>query len=125
MCRDELHEAFRTAVTEELRRADAQHGEAADLYEMLAVLGEEYGELQQAALDYDYHGDTRDHLLKECVQVGAMACKTFRFIHERLGAPRQPLPLCSNCGREQEDVGIDGGETPFCPAAFHIFGIAT
>ncbi len=88
MRRDEIHAAFHMAVSEELRRADAQHSDAADIYEMLAVLGEEFGELQQAVLDYDYHGGTRDHVLKECIQVGAMACKTFRFIQESLRVPR-------------------------------------
>ena len=88
MRNDEIHAAFHMAVSEELRRADAKHSEAADIYEMLAVLGEEFGELQQAVLDYDYQGGSRDHVLEECIQVGAMACKTFRFIHRSLGTPR-------------------------------------
>jgi len=87
MRRDEIHAAFHMAVSEELRRADAQHSDAADIYEMLAVLGEEYGELQQAVLDYDYHGGSRDNVMKECIQVGAMAQKTFPL---HTGAPRHP-----------------------------------
>lgn len=76
------------AVSEELRRADEQHGEAADLYEMLAVLGEEFGELQQAVLQYDYEGGGYDHILEECIQMGAMVCKTFRFIRMNPTLPR-------------------------------------
>jgi hypothetical protein len=113
------------AVSEELRRADAQHSDAADLYEMLAVLGEEFGELQQAALQFDYEGGRRDHILKECIQVGAMACKTFRFITEQVTTPRGTLRLqairCPTCSREQDHVG-GTPETPFCPDAFHVFG---
>lgn len=87
MLRVELHAAFHTAVSEELRRADEQHGDAVDLYVQLAVLGEEFGELQKAALQFDYEGGDRDAILKECIQVGAMACKTFRHIHERVEFP--------------------------------------
>jgi len=83
MRKDEIHATYHMAVSEELRRADEQHGEAADLYEMLAVLGEEFGELQQAVLKYDYENGSRDHMLEECIQVGAMVCKTFRFIQQQ------------------------------------------
>jgi hypothetical protein len=80
------------AVSEELERADAQHGDAVDLYVQLAVLGEEFGELQKAALQFDYEGGNRDAILKECIQVGAMACKTFRHIHERVEFPARRQP---------------------------------
>jgi hypothetical protein len=89
------------AVSEELERADAQHGDAVDLYVQLAVLGEEVGELQKAALQFDYEGGNRDAILKECIQVGAMACKTFRFIHERVGTPRTDAQF----GLPPDDVG--------------------
>jgi len=88
MRKDEIHAAFHMAVSEELRRADEKHADAADLYEMLAILGEEFGELQQAVLDYDYHGGDRNAILKEVIQVGAMAAKTFRFVHLHPAAPR-------------------------------------
>ncbi len=125
--KDEIHAAFHTAVSEELRRGDEQHGEAADLYEMLAVLGEEFGELQQAVLQFDYEGGSRDHILKECIQVGAMACKTFRFITDNVTTPRRVV-RCPSCGRLQEEVG--GGmatkmEMRFCADAFHVFGEST
>lgn len=123
MRRDIIHAAFHMAVSEELRRADAQHGDAADLYVMLAVLGEEYGELVKAALQFDYEGGSRDQILKECIQVGAMACKTFRFIQEQVKTPCCPL-RCPSCGRSQEETD---DATPtllmlFCPDAFHSFG---
>jgi len=92
MRKDELHAAFHMAVSEELRRADEKHADAADIYEMLAILGEEFGELQQAVLDYDYHGGSRDAILKEAVQVGAMATKTFRFLYLHPAPPRAGGP---------------------------------
>ena len=130
MRRDKIHATFHMAVSEELRRGDEQHGEAADLYEMLAVLGEEFGELQQAVLQFDYEGGSRDHILKECIQVGAMACKTFRFITNNVTTPRRPPLQCPTCGRLQEEVGgyqEVGGYLPeievrFCADAFHVFG---
>lgn len=88
MDKTQLHAAFLAACAHEIDRADSLHGDAADLYEMLAILGEEFGELQQAVLDYDYHGGSRDDILKEAVQVGAMAAKTFRFVHLHPAAPR-------------------------------------
>lgn len=117
MRREDIHAAFRIAITEELRRADEQHGDAADLYVQLAVLGEEYGELQKAALQFDYEGGSRDALLKECIQVGAMACKTFRFIHEQVKAPVCP-PQCPTCRRHQEEVR-GSAVLSFCPDTFH------
>ena len=126
MRRDYIHAAFHTAVSEELRKADGQHGEAADLYEMLAVLGEEFGELQQAVLQFDYEGGSLDHILKECIQVGAMACKTFRFLmmNEAL-APRVDFDTCPTCGRTKEARGrheplAGTAEVPWCPDAFHV-----
>lgn len=108
---------FLLAISEELARADALHSDASDHYEMLAILGEEFGELQQAVLDYDYHGGSRDAILKECVQVGAMAAKTFRFIHLHLQAPRHLAPgahtnafsIASNADPQRPpDDGIGG-----------------
>ena len=131
MRKDEIQAAFHTAVSEELRKADEQHGEAADLYEMLAVLGEEYGELQKAALDFDYEGGSRDSILTECIQVGAMALKTFRFITENVTAPRircaSGPQQCPTCSRLQEEVGGDLPEMEmrFCSDAFHVFGEST
>lgn len=112
--------------------ADQQHGEAADLYEMLAVLGEEFGELQQAALQFDHEGGRRDHILKECIQVGAMACKTFRFITENVTTPRCEFQ-CPTCTRSRDERGrhepLRGArgyhgdqmaeESPWCPDPFH------
>ena len=106
MRNDEVLATFHMAVSAELRQADAQHSEAADLYEMLAVLGEEFGELQQAVLQYDYEGGTREHLLDECIQVGAMAAKTFRFISQRLHEPRARRRLRVAV---PADDGIGGG----------------
>ncbi len=128
MRKDEIHAAFHAAVSEELHRADEQHGDATDLYEMLAVLGEEYGELQKAVLQFDYEGGRRDHILKECIQVGAMACKTFRYITNNMALiPRGTVVLCPTCRRCQAEVGGDMPEMEmrFCSDAFHVFGAST
>lgn len=84
-----VEDDYQAYVRSELERADALHGEAVDIYEMLAVLGEEVGELQQAVLDYDYREGAREDIFKECIQVGAMAMKTFRFAQTLLHAPRR------------------------------------
>ncbi len=120
-----IHATFHAAVSEELRKADEQHGDAGDLYEMLAVLGEEYGELQKAVLQFDFEGGRREHILKECIQVGAMACKTFRFLmmNEAL-APRVDFNVCPTCRRTKEERGrheplAGTAEVPWCPDPFH------
>lgn len=123
MRKDVIHDAFHVAVSEELRKADEQHGDATALYEMLAVLGEEYGELQQAVLQFDYEGGSRDRMLKECIQVGAMACKTFRFITNHVTFPRSESLRCPTCRRGwmmlRHEPLAGTGEVPWCPDAFH------
>lgn len=108
----DIHAAFHLAVAHEIVTADAAHGEPADIYEMLAILGEEVGELSQAVLDRDYKGGTRDHMLRECVQVGAMALKTFRFIHQRLGEPRGTASVLRHWPRLHVRDATTCGQSP-------------
>jgi len=77
-------ESFFLAVEEEEIRANKQHGPPADIYEMLAILGEEYGELQKAILDFDYDQAPIDGAFKECVQVGAMVLKTYTCLRQMI-----------------------------------------
>jgi len=44
-------------------------------YRGLAVIGEEFGELQQAVLQSDYEGGNRVKIRKEAVQLGAMVIR--------------------------------------------------
>ena len=44
-------------------------------YRGLAVIGEEFGELQQAALQHDYEGGDRKAIRKEAVQLGAVVIR--------------------------------------------------
>jgi len=65
-------------VFDELRRAEELHpGWPADIFERLAIIGEEFGELQQATLQAKYEqGDPRA-IYTEAVQLSAM---TLRFL---------------------------------------------
>ncbi len=63
-------------VFDELRRAEAKHpGWPSDPFVALAIVGEEFGEAQQAALDYAYHGGARAAYYGELVQLAAMALR--------------------------------------------------
>lgn len=66
-------------VMEELRTAVAKHPNwPADPFHALAILGEEYGELQQAILQRVYEDDknvSMDDIRKEAVQTAAMAIR--------------------------------------------------
>lgn len=53
----------------ELEDADEQHGEPQNEYEMLAILGEEYGELQKAVIDFNNDEAPLSGALNECIQV--------------------------------------------------------
>lgn len=75
-------EEFLFKTIQEERRAHAIHGEPAGIYEMLAILGEEYGELQKAVLDADYGDGDHADPLRECIQVGAMALKTYTLLRQ-------------------------------------------
>ncbi len=75
-----LNHQFLAAIEVEESRAHAMHGEPRDIYEMLAILGEEFGELQAAVLDFDYDDAPLDNAAKECIQVGAMALKLYKVL---------------------------------------------
>ncbi len=80
-----LEREFLELVLAEEVRADVQHGLPADIYEMLTILGEEYGELQQAVLQFDYGHAPIENALRECIQVGAMALKTYMYLQLTVG----------------------------------------
>ena len=70
------------AVYEELLRAEGLHGQYPESpFKGLAIIGEEFGELSQAALNWEFKGepaeDLREAMLEEAAQVAATA---IRFI---------------------------------------------
>lgn len=75
-------------ILDELERARKKHPiMGADIVHAAAIVGEEAGELQRAALQVAYEGGRYYDMHKEAVQVGAMA---LRFLLE--GAPELPYP---------------------------------
>lgn len=64
---------------DELRRAESKHPSwCSDAVHGAAILGEESGELTQAALDFHYNGglaEDRERMRAEAVQCGAMALR--------------------------------------------------
>ncbi len=85
-------------VFDELRRAEQKFpGFPDDPVHAAGIIGEESGELMQAALDYYYGRGTLEQMRAEAVQTAAMA---FRFL---LCAPQlteQTAPQCQLCGLE-------------------------
>lgn len=65
-----------TKALEGLRQAEEQHpGWPDDIFEGLAIVGEEYGELQQAVLDKKYKNGDYAHVEKEAIHTAAMALR--------------------------------------------------
>jgi hypothetical protein len=64
------------AVFDELRRAEELHpGWPENVFEQMAIIGEEFGEMQQAAIDFKYHRGRQRRLYEEAVQVAAMSLR--------------------------------------------------
>lgn len=63
-------------VFDELRRAEEKFPIwPYNIFEALAILGEEFGELQRAALQYKHEGQPYGNVRKEAVQTAAMALR--------------------------------------------------
>lgn len=64
------------AVLNELQRAKSLFPEwPRDVYQQLAILGEEYGELQKAVLHCTYEGGLYNDVIGEAIQTAAMALR--------------------------------------------------
>ena len=76
-------------VFAEISRAETLHpGWPENIYEQLAIIGEEFGELQQAALDNDHKAQNTQHIEDEAVQLAAMALRflfNLKFNNEKTG----------------------------------------
>lgn len=69
-------EGVLSAVFDELRRAEAKFPSwPENMFEGLAILGEEFGELQQAVLQNKYEAQPYSNIRKEAVQTAAMALR--------------------------------------------------
>jgi hypothetical protein len=63
-------------IAEELARAEKKFPKwPINVFDALAILGEEYGELQQAALQYKYENGPIHNIYKEGIQTAAMAIR--------------------------------------------------
>ena len=63
-------------ICDELKKAEKIHPSWPDnLFEGLAIIGEEFGELQQAALQSKYEGAGQNKIYKEGLHVAAMAIR--------------------------------------------------
>jgi hypothetical protein len=70
-CENDIQEVFA-----ELLRAEELHpGWPDNLFEQIAIIGEELGELQQAALQAKYEGKPADHIRTEAIQLAAMSLR--------------------------------------------------
>jgi hypothetical protein len=70
-----INDAFRR-ITDELDRAEKIHPEwPRDIVYQAAIVTEEAGELLKAALDHKEGKGPSDDIIKEAVQVGAMAIR--------------------------------------------------
>ena len=78
-----LSEITLSAIQAEATRAHLKHGEQYSSGERLAILVEEVGEVAHE-LTYDQSGD-RDKLVRELIQVAAMAASWVEFLE---GDPR-------------------------------------
>lgn len=69
----------------ELRKAEAKHpGWPTDPIHAVAILIEEAGEATQAAIDMTYGDGSKEHLIEELAQAGAMAIRAMlHLIHEK------------------------------------------
>lgn len=80
----------------ELQRAEKLHPQwPKNVFEQLAIVGEEYGEAQQAALDMNYKGAPIARYREELVQLAAMS-----------------LRILFNCGdvRNTDSQSVNTGE---------------
>lgn len=72
----DLPQALLQAVLDELAKAEQQHPSwPVDVIHAAAIVGEESGELTQAALQLVYEGGSEEAVRKEAVQTAAMGLR--------------------------------------------------
>ena len=65
-----------------------------DVIHAAAIVGEETGELLQAAIQRTYEGGTREKLIREAVHSGAMALEFLLMIDDLVARPSPQVPRC-------------------------------
>jgi NTP pyrophosphatase (non-canonical NTP hydrolase) len=69
----------------ELRKAEAKHPDwPVDCIHAAAILAEESGEVVQAALQYVYEGGSKENIIKELAQTGAMVFRMMNVLLEEV-----------------------------------------
>jgi NTP pyrophosphatase (non-canonical NTP hydrolase) len=64
------------AIEAELNRAEEKHPDyPQDIFQQLAIMQEEAGEVTKAVLHYHYENGTIEHIHKELVQTAAMCIR--------------------------------------------------
>ena len=125
------HEEAYQLVEAELHRAIEKHPAWPEsVYTQLAIIGEEFGELQQAVLQQEYEDGRRAAIKEEAVQLAAMAVRFLANLEDgeisQLKAENERLleiarilrkkapsgfVLCDNCARS------GGAPCPRCTSA--------
>lgn len=70
-------------ILKELDRARILYPDATwpdDVVHQVSIMAEEAGEALRAALNLTYHGGTREELVKELVQTGAMVVRCLKAV---------------------------------------------
>ena len=76
-------EEYMESILVELLQARVRHPDwPSDPVHASAIIGEESGELTQAALDFYYRGEGTARMMEECIQVGAMALRFLMHLGE-------------------------------------------
>lgn len=68
-------------IDKELMRAEKKHPLwPKDLFQQLAIMQEEAGEVTKAVLDYHFSSDTLQHIKEELIQTAAMCMRMIKNI---------------------------------------------
>lgn len=97
---DHLYQNLLKAVGGEIQRASKKFPAwPRDAVHAAAIIAEEMGELQQAALDYTYRRiGTKERMFKEAVQLTAMGLRFLRNLERLEVADDRECPNCKGRG---------------------------
>lgn len=86
-----------TDIAAEIHRAREKHPDwPDDEYKCLAIIGEEFGELQKAKLEYDFGNVPYSDIYEEGVHAAAMI---IRFLANLKGDKSSIITVCPCCGK--------------------------
>ncbi len=94
-----------TDVFDELKRAEKQHpGWPDNPFEQLAIIGEEFGELQQAVLQAKWEKGSEERIKEEAVQLTAMSLRFLLNLTSDSGV----YAACPNCHAKVQEYKGEG-----------------